>query len=114
MTKDPSFYLSHILESINKINNYLDGVDKEEFLDTNMLKDAVIRNLEVIGEAIKNIPSDFKVEHPATPWRDIAGMRDRIVHFYFGINYDLVWETIKNDLPELEDQIEVILKKMKK
>src|SRR3989344_8840596 len=105
MKKNPNFYLSHIVEAIKKINKYTKGLRKEEFLEKDIVQDAVVRNIEIIGEAVKNLPREFKEKHKDPPWKDIAGMRDRIVHFYFGIDLQLVWNTIKDDIPELEKRI---------
>ena len=109
MKKNPNFYLSHIVEAIKKINKYTKGLRKEEFLEKDIVQDAVVRNIEIIGEAVKNLPREFKEKHKDTPWKDTAGMRDRIVHFYFGIDLQLVWNTIKDDIPELEKRIRKLL-----
>ena len=109
MTKDPEIYLSHILEAIDKITEYTKGVGREEFLEDGLIKDAVVRNIEIIGEAIKNLPQEFKNKHKEIPWKDIAGMRDRIAHFYFGIDYTLVWDTIKKDIPVLKKEIKKLI-----
>ena len=109
MKKDPKFYLGHIRDSINHINRYTKGLEKEEFLKNNLVQDAVVRNIEIIGEAVKNLPKDFTNKHKEVPWKDIAGMRDRIAHFYFGIDYALVWDTVKKDIPELKKQIQKLL-----
>jgi len=69
----------------------------------------VVRNIEIIGEAIKNLPEEFKNKHKGIPWKDIAGMRDRIAHFYFGIDYNLVWDTIKKDIPVLKKEIKKLI-----
>jgi uncharacterized protein with HEPN domain len=110
MKKDATFYLEHIIESIDKIHKYTKDLSKEEFLKNELVKDGVVRNIEIIGEAAKNLPKDFREKHKDVPWKDISGMRDRIAHFYFGIDYELVWLTVKNDVPELEKKIRVLLK----
>jgi hypothetical protein len=76
-------------------------------------KDAVVRNLEVIGEAVKNVPDEFKEKYPEIKWKAIAGMRDKLIHEYFGVSFSLVWGTIKNDLPDLEPKIKRILEEVK-
>lgn len=83
--KDPKVYLRHILEAIEKIERYTKGMSKDEFFGNELVVDAVTRNIEIIGEATKNLPADFKKKHSNIPWKDIAGMRDRLIHFYFGI-----------------------------
>jgi len=109
MKKDPKLYLGHIIEAINRINKYTKGLSKDEFLKNNLVKDATVRNIEIIGEAVKNLPDDFKKKHKEIPWKDIAGMRDRIAHFYFGIDYGLVWDTIEKDIPELKKKIQKLI-----
>jgi len=111
MNKDPDFYIEHILEAIGKIKKFTQGLDKAEFLENELVKDAVVRNIEIIGEAVKNLPDGFKKVHPEIPWKDISGMRDRIVHFYFGLDFDVVWDTIKNDLPDLEKKMRNLVKR---
>lgn len=108
--KDQTVYLKHIIEAIDKIKMYTKGMDRESFLKNEMAMDAVVRNIEIIGEATKNLSEDFRKKHEEIPWKDIAGMRDCIVHFYFGLDYDLVWEVIERDLPAFEKKIMKILK----
>ncbi len=107
--KDPKFYLKHIIGAINKIRKYTKGLDEQEFMQNELINDAVVRNIEIIGEAVKNLPKDFTTKHKEIPWKDIAGMRDRIVHFYFGLDYNLVWLTVKKDIPELATKIRKLL-----
>jgi len=102
MRKDPLILVEHVLESIEKIEEYTAGVTKEEFLESTLLQDAVIRRLEVIGEAIKNIPMEVKARYPDIPWREIVGMRDVLIHKYFGVDLELTWIVIKRDLPALK------------
>jgi uncharacterized protein with HEPN domain len=109
MTKDPQIFLQHIMESIEQIEDYLVDVLKEEFMDSSRLQDAVLRRIEIIGEAVKNIPDDFKEKHPEIPWQKIAGMRNKIIHEYFDIDLPLVWSTAKTDIPKLKKQIAKLL-----
>lgn len=110
MNKDPNFYLTHIIEAIDKISKYTENLDRITFLRKEIVKDAVVRNIEIIGEAAKNLPEDFKKKNHNIPWKDITGMRDRIAHSYFGIDFELVWDTIKKDMPDLEKKISKLLK----
>lgn len=101
-------YLGHILEAIQRIESYTEDVDEVAFLESKMVQDAVIRNIEIIGEAARNIERyhpDFAVRHPEVPWEDIYLMRNRVAHGYFSIDFEIVWKTIQNDLPELQQQI---------
>lgn len=112
MRKDPRFFIKHILESINWVEEYTKGISKDDFLRSTQIQDAVIRRLEIIGEAVKNIPPELKEKYPDIPWRQIAGIRDVLIHEYFGVDLDLLWNTIKKDLPDLKQKISKILEKM--
>lgn len=111
MKKEPKFFLGHILESINDIEKYLEGVSEVQFSRYNQIQDAVVRRLEIIGEATKNLPESFTVRYPEVRWQEIAGMRDKLTHHYFGINMGIVWDTVKKDLPKLKKQVENIMEK---
>lgn len=90
-----------ILEAGEHIATYIEGLDYEDFLDSQLVQDAVMRNLQIIGEAVKRLSPETRVEHPDVPWREMAGLRDRIVHDYFGIDYEVVWSVIAEELPDL-------------
>lgn len=105
MKKDFLIYLKHILESIELIEDYVKDTTEKKFLSNPQQQDAVIRRIEIIGEAIKNIPTEFKDEHPDIPWRAISGMRDILIHEYFGIDLKLTWRVVKLRLPELKEKI---------
>lgn len=107
-------YLKHILDAISNIEEFLAGVTREEFLGNVEKQYAVLRGLEIIGEATKNLSRELKTRYPGVPWREIAGMRDKIIHQYFGVELNLVWNTVKTKLPELKDKILKILEKMEK
>ncbi len=109
MKKNAFIFLQHILDAIERIENNLDDVNKENFFDNVDLQDATARRLEVIGEAAKNIPLEFRKDYPNIPWKEIVGMRDRLIHHYFGVNLERVWSTVKDDLPPLKKQIKEIL-----
>ena len=108
--RDETVYLKHILDAIAKIEEYLHEVDQEKFSKTSLIQDGVIRQIEIIGEAAKNISSDLRNKYSHIPWKDIAGMRDRLIHGYFGVDIDAVWTTTKDDIPGLKKEVEQILK----
>jgi len=103
-------YIDHIIDCIEKINRYTQKLDKNEFAANELIQDAVIRNLEIIGEAAKKISRSFKNKHQQIPWREITGIRDKLIHDYLGVDIDVVWNTIKNDLPDLKDYLDKIEK----
>ena len=102
MRKDPEVFLSHILESIDLIEGYSEGITLVEFIESPQLQDAIIRRIEIIGEAVKNLPEDFKRNHPEIAWQKIAGMRDVLIHQYFGVDLALTWDVIQSDIPDLK------------
>lgn len=111
MSKEPVEYLKHIRdESLYILSVITPDITKDDFLADETLKRAVIRSLEIIGEATKKIPADFKVKWSTIKWRNMAGMRDRLIHDYMGVNYSIVWDVVKNKIPELNDQIILVLK----
>ena len=110
-TRNDKAYLKHIADAISDIKCFMRNVTKEEFLENREKQYAVLRALEIIGEATKNVSKEMKATHPEVNWSDIAGMRDRLIHQYFGVNLDLVWATVKKDLPELENQVSEMLRK---
>lgn len=106
MRKDPQVFLKHILESIEWIEKETKNLSKDKFIQKVPTQDIVIRRLEIIGEAVKNLPADFKKKYPDTPWQKIAGLRDKLIHGYFGIDLDLVWAIVKKDLSLFKKQVE--------
>lgn len=102
--KDDALYLGHILEAIERILEYTAG-GREAFRGDLKTQDAVIRNLQVIGEAVKKVSSETRVVHPEVPWKDIAGMRDRVIHDYFGVSLEIVWDVVENHLPPLREKV---------
>ena len=105
-------FLLDILEAIKRIEFYTKELSYQDFLQKMETQDAVVRNLEIIGEAIKNISKNLKTKHNNIPWKEIAGMRDKVIHFYFGVNWDIVWNVAKDSLPQLRENIERILKEL--
>ncbi|MGV7928714.1 MAG: DUF86 domain-containing protein [Spirochaetota bacterium] len=109
MDRSASIYIEHILQSIELLEDYISGVDDRDFSSSVRVQDLVCRRLEIIGEAVKNIPSDFKNKYPEVKWKNIAGLRDVLIHHYFGVDLLLLWNVVKNDIPELKKQIHDIL-----
>jgi uncharacterized protein with HEPN domain len=110
MSKEPLEYLKHIHdECIFIISVIAEDTTKEDFLNDETLKRAIVRSLEIIGEATKQIPIDFKLKWESINWKNMAGMRDRLIHDYMGVNYSIVWDVAKNKIPELHNQIILVL-----
>jgi len=107
--KDDKTYLRHILEAIESIESYLGGVTYEEFASNKMMIDAVVRELEIVGEASSKLSEGFRDEHDNMAFRDATEMRNFLIHEYFGVNIKVVWDTCKNDVPKLKDFIEKLL-----
>jgi|LFRM01.1.fsa_nt_gb uncharacterized protein with HEPN domain len=108
--KDRKLLIEDILECIKKIERYVDGMDFALFKEDEKTIDAVIKNLETIGEAAQHIPDDIKARHKQVPWRGIIGLRNRIVHGYFNIDLEIIWGIVRQELPDLKVQLEHILK----
>jgi len=106
--RDYQLFLEDILESIEKIERYTTDLSFEEFFQNEMVVDAVIRNFEIIGEAVKKIPSEVRNKYPSVEWKNIAGFRDVLAHDYFGIDIHIVWQTIVEDIPLLKKQISAV------
>ncbi len=110
MKNDPSIYFEHILEAIEAIESYSQGLTKSDFLQSPITQDAVLRRLEIIGEAARNIPPSIKQKERSIPWDDIVAMRNILTHEYFGVDLEVVWKTVKYDLPSLRRIVEKLLK----
>ncbi len=113
MSKSPIDYLTHILIECEYIENALKDVDFEKFIEDETLKRAIVRSLEIIGEATKQITADLKYKWSNIKWRNIAGMRDKLIHDYVGVNYSIVWDVAKNRIPELVIQINGVIENEK-
>lgn len=107
--REPSLYLRDILESIGLIEQFVAGMELEDFKSDIKTSDAVIKRFENIGEATKNIPDEMKTRYPDVPWKEMAGMRDKLVHFYFGVKHELVWAAIKSRIPSIKPLLRKIL-----
>ena len=111
MSKEPKEYLRHIQDECLFIISVSQELKYDDFIANETLKRAVVRSLEIIGEATKKIPADFKVKWSSIEWKNMAGMRDRLIHDYIGVNYSIVWDVIANKIPNLNKQISESLRK---
>lgn len=102
MARELDLYLQDIWDSLLAIENYLKGLSITEFQKNQQVQDAVVRRLEIMGEAAKNVDENFRNLHPDIPWKKIAGLRDILIHEYFGVNIDRVWEVVRKDFPPLK------------
>ena len=112
MKKEPRIFLQHIVNSIEAIETYIKGVSKDEFYQSQQKQDAVVRRIEIIGEAVKNLPLNFTKKYPQVNWRESAGMRDVVVHEYFGVDLNIIWRTLGKDLPVFKEQILAIIEEI--
>lgn len=104
-TRTEKELIADILEAAQRVMRYCEGMSHDEFISDQKTQDAVTRNIEIIGEAVKNISEQVKTRNTAIPWRNIARMRDRLIHGYFGINWDIVWEVVSRDIPILVSEL---------
>lgn len=112
MTRDLRLYIEDILDSIEKVEQYTRAIDEHEFLADTKVQDAVLRRLEIMGEAVKNIPQDFRSKYTDIPWKKIAGLRDILIHEYFGVNVRRAWRMARHDIFELKEKLLKVKKAM--
>ncbi len=110
--RDYRDYLKDIVDSINDIEAFIKGMNFEDFSNDKKTINAVVRSIEIIGGATKNIPKSIKDKHPSIPWKKMAGMRDKMIHEYFGVDIKILWKTIKKDIPPLKPLIQKVLESL--
>ena len=113
MKKGDTAYLRHILDAISRIEEYTKGIEYEDFMDDHLIQDGVIRQIEIIGEATKRLSDEIPEKYQDIPWKDMAGMRDKLIHDYLGVDMDAVWETVEGDIPLLKNKLKDLIKRAK-
>ena len=106
--KENIVFIKHILDSINAIEDFSKGMSRKELSSNRMKQSAIVREIEVIGEAVKNISDNLKENYSSVPWKEIVGTRDKMIHHYFGVDLDIIWNMVKKDLPKLKLSMEKI------
>lgn len=107
--RSDAVYLHHILDAIGRIQEYAAGISYERFLKDSLLQDGVLRQLEIVGEAAKKVSNPFRDAHPQLPWKQMTGIRNKLIHDYFEVDLLIVWDTVQTDLPPLKRQVERIV-----
>jgi len=107
---EPLDYLRHILVEANYLVERSEGLSLEESVESDTLRRAFVRSLEIIGEASKKVPGEFRAQYPDLDWRAMAGMRDRLIHEHFGVDFEIVWDVVRNRIPELRHRVSAILR----
>jgi uncharacterized protein with HEPN domain len=105
MKKDDTVYMKHILDAIHRVEEYTQNIEYKDFIENHLIQDGVIRQIEIIGEAVKRLSNEIKEKYTDVPWKDIVGMRNKLIHNYFGVDVDAVWETVKKDIPVLKKKL---------
>jgi uncharacterized protein with HEPN domain len=114
MQRDFKIFLTDIFQAIERIEDYTKNLSFEDFCEKQLIQDGVVRNLEIIGEAVKHLPKEIQKKYPHVEWKKIAGLRDILIHAYFGIDREIVWDIITHKIPILKEQVQKILLKRKK
>ena len=114
MKREYCDYIQDVIDSIDKTQKFTEGLTYDAFREDSKTVFAVIRALEIIGEAVKNIPESLRSKYSDIPWKEMAGMRDKLIHEYFGVKYEIVWDTIKIEIPELKSKFEKIFEELEK
>ncbi|MEW5759467.1 MAG: DUF86 domain-containing protein [Candidatus Thermoplasmatota archaeon] len=109
--KDDSVYLKHILDAITRIESYTEGKNYDDFINNPLIRDGVIRQIEIMGEATKRLSMEMREKYSEIPWKDITAMGDKLIHDYIGIDLDAVWDTVERDIPSLKDKLKTIFEK---
>lgn len=112
MSLSPHEFIRHMLDEIDYLQSRISNTDQAAFLEDETLKRAFVRSIEIIGEASKKLPEDIKKLQPDIEWRKVAGMRDRLIHDYFGVDYAIVWDVVKNKMPQLKASLQTLFKKL--
>lgn len=107
-SRDKSLFLRDMQQCCAKVMRYTHGLSQDQFFSNELVVDAVLRNLELLGEAAKQIPTEVQQRHPIVPWRRIAGLRDVLAHVYFGLEEDTIWQTIGHSIPALAEQLDAV------
>ena len=109
--KNPLVFIKHVRDSIEEIVSFTKDISKEKFMNEKLIQNAVIRSIEVIGEAVKNLSTSFKNKYAEVPWNKVVGMRDKVIHHYFGVDLETIWKVVKEHIPKLRKDIQEILEK---